>query len=150
MKCLSLSQPWATLVVLGAKRYETRSWQTQHRGPLAIHASARFAPTARGLCRQEPFRSLLARGGYSSWMALPTGVLVGTVELVHCWNVEELPQLTTTEYALGDFRLGRWAWELVQPYCLAVPIPYRGQLGVFEVPLEPALLVPDTAKAEVP
>lgn len=41
MKALTLWQPWASLVALGAKRIETRSWSTTYRGPLAIHAAAR-------------------------------------------------------------------------------------------------------------
>lgn len=39
MKALTLWQPWASLVALGVKTIETRSWSTSHRGPLAIHAS---------------------------------------------------------------------------------------------------------------
>ena len=38
MKAITLTQPWATLVAIGAKRIETRSWRTFYRGPLAIHA----------------------------------------------------------------------------------------------------------------
>lgn len=41
VKTLSLWQPWASLVALGVKTIETRSWSTEYRGPLAIHASAR-------------------------------------------------------------------------------------------------------------
>lgn len=39
MKLLSLWEPWATLMAIGAKRIETRSWSTPYRGWLAIHAS---------------------------------------------------------------------------------------------------------------
>lgn len=39
MKAITLTQPWATLVAIGAKRIETRSWATRYRGPLAIHAA---------------------------------------------------------------------------------------------------------------
>jgi len=39
VKVLSLLQPWATLVVMGIKKIETRSWSTTHRGALLIHAS---------------------------------------------------------------------------------------------------------------
>ncbi len=39
MKVLTLHQPWASLVALGVKTIETRSWSTQYRGPLAIHAA---------------------------------------------------------------------------------------------------------------
>ncbi len=44
MEYLSLHQPWATLLLLGAKRYETRSWRTDYRGPLLIHTSVAFPP----------------------------------------------------------------------------------------------------------
>lgn len=39
MKALTLTQPYATLVAIGEKRLETRSWRTSYRGPLAIHAA---------------------------------------------------------------------------------------------------------------
>lgn len=39
MKVLTLHQPYATAIALGHKRYETRSWWTSYRGPLAIHAA---------------------------------------------------------------------------------------------------------------
>jgi hypothetical protein len=42
MKCLSIIQPWASLIAIGAKRYETRSWQTRLRGRIAIAASRRW------------------------------------------------------------------------------------------------------------
>ena len=38
MKALTVRQPWASLIALGVKRIETRSWRTSYRGPLAIHA----------------------------------------------------------------------------------------------------------------
>jgi hypothetical protein len=41
---LTLWQPWASLVALGVKSIETRSWSTQYRGPLAIHASTKRPP----------------------------------------------------------------------------------------------------------
>ncbi len=43
MKALSLHQPWASLIAIGAKRVETRHWTTSYRGPLAIHAAATTA-----------------------------------------------------------------------------------------------------------
>ena len=38
MKCLSIRQPWALLVCIGARTIENRSWDTSHRGEIAIHA----------------------------------------------------------------------------------------------------------------
>jgi hypothetical protein len=141
MKTLSLCQPWAALVVAGAKRYETRSWQTAHRGPLAIHASARFPPAARALCRAEPFRLLLEQAGYLDWTCLPTRAVVGVVDLVACRLAVELSDLDPVERQLGDFGPGRWAWQLANPRRLATPIPGRGRLGVFDGPELPAEIV---------
>ena len=39
MKAITIWQPWASLLVSGRKRYETRSWATSYRGPIAIHAA---------------------------------------------------------------------------------------------------------------
>ena len=40
MRALTLTQPWASLIALLLKTYETRSWRTATtRGPLLIHAS---------------------------------------------------------------------------------------------------------------
>jgi hypothetical protein len=44
VKVLTLHQPWASLVALGVKTIETRSWSTSYRGPLAIHAGRRWEP----------------------------------------------------------------------------------------------------------
>jgi activating signal cointegrator 1 len=41
MKALSLWKPWASLIVIGAKRFATRHWETSYRGPLLIHAAKR-------------------------------------------------------------------------------------------------------------
>ena len=40
MKAITLTQPWATLVMLGQKQWETRSWRTHYTGALAIHLKA--------------------------------------------------------------------------------------------------------------
>ena len=41
MKALTIHQPYASLIAVGAKRYETRSWATRYRGPIAIHAGTK-------------------------------------------------------------------------------------------------------------
>jgi activating signal cointegrator 1 len=64
MRVLTLTQPWATLVAIGEKEIETRSWATSYRGPLAIHAASGLGPVGGQaglveLCLTEPFRSAL-------------------------------------------------------------------------------------------
>jgi hypothetical protein len=138
MKAISILQPWASLIVHGLKRYETRSWQTRHRGPLLICASARFPAEFQTLCAREPFRTALQTAcGFAdaaSGLALPTGCIFGTVLLTACHPTADGFALSDTERAFGDFGPARYAWELTLPRRLPAPIPYRGALGLFEIP----------------
>jgi hypothetical protein len=71
MKCITLWQPWASLILWGEKKIETRSWATQHRGLLAIHSAAKDHPTLAAICATEPFRTILARHGIREFKELP-------------------------------------------------------------------------------
>src|SRR5688572_29785081 len=82
MKVLSLTQPWATLVAIGAKQIETRSWKTAHRGPLAIHAAKGFPKAAKEICRQQPFNQALLDAGFMWFDQLPVGCIVAVCHLV--------------------------------------------------------------------
>lgn len=71
MKALTLYEPWASLVALGAKKIETRSWPTKYRGPLAIRAAKSYEAWHMNLSWEEPFYSALkplpARGHQGLW-----------------------------------------------------------------------------------
>jgi hypothetical protein len=129
MRCISLWQPWATLVVIGAKEFETRGWPTSYRGPLAIHAAKKWGPEFEAILRTEPFRTVLH--GHD----LPKGAIVGTVELVGCFPTEAVLMPDGQERAFGNYGPGRYAWKLANPVDFLVPIAYRGQQGFFDVPL---------------
>lgn len=161
MKAITLWQPWASLVIAGVKRFETRPWQTRYRGPLAIHAA------------RLPFDRVFKSLGHVTeavrfehlWMELlltdnlrdlPKGVVLGTVEVVDCgritlpfeppappyvWNDELDAYRRTiigeTERALGNWHEGVYAWRLASPVAFPEPVPARGQQGLWtweEVP----------------
>ena len=82
MKTLSFIQPWATLVAIGAKRIETRSFSLGYHGPIAIHASKGFPRWAIELCFAEPFRSALSAAGIKQPADLPRGAVLATANLV--------------------------------------------------------------------
>lgn len=103
VKALSLWQPWASLIAIGAKRIETRSWATKHRGPLAIHAAARpLSPQIKaqyfGIHPGQRYTGLvhgpfgaricnrLYHAGYEAadGSDLPLGAVVAVCELVDC------------------------------------------------------------------
>lgn len=131
MKVLSLLQPWASLVMMGAKKIETRSWQTPFRGELLIHAS--LGKKGSVLCASPPFSNYI-----KEFDKLPFGAIIGSVVLTEIVPVESLPLsagalalLTLEEKAFGDYTKGRYAWLLHTPVPFAKPIPIRGSLGLW-------------------
>lgn len=137
LKCLTLTPPWGTLVMLGAKRNETRSWSTSYRGLLGIHAAAGFPKWARDLCWNPPFSRVLAQAGYWRLNDIPTAALIGTVQLVDCVRVERVRySISLDELAFGDYSDGRYAWILEDPHLLPAPVPMRGMLGLWTTSME--------------
>lgn len=145
MKALTLTQPWATLVAIGAKRVETRSWRTSYRGPLAIHAAKGFPKWAQETCWGDPFDEVLrAALGDGSWKcidpkALPLGATLATCNLVECVPADKFaslyPELSTEqEMAFGDYGEGRWAWILEDVKFFLEPIPAKGAQSLWEWP----------------
>src|SRR3712207_3561005 len=59
LKAITLHQPWATLMSVGAKMWETRSWATDYRGKIAIHASKTFSKGHKQLADLEFFARYL-------------------------------------------------------------------------------------------
>lgn len=132
MKALSLTQPWATLVAIGTKRIETRSWQTSFRGRIYIHAAKKFPRWAQDLAQEtQPFADVLNRPNEE----LPRGALVAIANLVSIYRTETDIMMDPQERAFGDYTPGRFAWVLEDVEPLQHPIPYRGALGLFNVDL---------------
>lgn len=138
---LSLTQPWASLVVCGEKRIETRSWPTKVRGVVAIHASAGMPRECIALLRREPFQSALQRANV--WTGpdgtLPRGLVLGVVTLTDCQRFgDDEPRSTFCpaphEEDFGDFGRGRYGFALADVTALPRPLPARGALGFWKLP----------------
>jgi hypothetical protein len=92
------------------KDVENRTWFTEYTGPLLIHASKKYdlnAPIIPGMAAK-----------------CPRGCIIGKVNLDFCqfdsqseWHVE-----------------GYYGWYLSGSKTLRTPIPYIGQLKLFDVP----------------
>lgn len=131
MKALTLTQPWATLVTIGAKRIETRSWRTEYRGPLGIYAAKGMPDWAMDTCQEEPFRSVLLAAGIAGVCDLPRGAVIATCRLVDCVPTKIFSP-SDQERPFGDYGPGRYAWMLDDVRRLERPIPGRGALGLWE------------------
>lgn len=112
MRCLSVRQPHANLILTGKKVEEFRSWKTLHRGPLAIHAALTLD------------REAFADFPELSPKRLRRGAVIGVVDVVDC--VEEV--------------YGGYAFVLANPRWLREPIEMKGKLGLFDVDIPPHLL----------
>lgn len=144
MKALSLNQPHASAIVVGAKTIETRSRRTHYRGPLAIHASASRGTGPRGA---HPFKHIFegiletcmeSRFLFTDNLAqdfdtLPFGAVIATCELVDCVRVEDIRgRLSELELGWGNYSDGRFAWVLAAVHPLEKPIAAKGMLGLWE------------------
>ena len=118
IKALSIRQPWAWLIVNGIKDVENRSWNTQHRGPLLIHA-AKTMTAADYASAQDLAESLgieiPPRNGFK------LGGIIGKVNLVDCVREHNSP------WFFGPFGFVLENAEVMKF------IPLRGQLGLFTV-----------------
>ena len=136
MKCISLWQPWASLVAIGAKRIETRSWSTRYRCPLAIHAAKYYSMNTADYASSSPCADVLRIAGLE-WGRLPFG---GIVAVAYLFDVA--PTASVDSYRLspalhekefGDYRPGRFAFLLGNIKPLKQMIPYRAHQGLFNL-----------------
>lgn len=142
MKAITIHQPWASMIAKGYKKFETRSWKTNYRGPIAIHAGKTF--------NKHAFQYFMDYYSEADSMNenLPTGAVIAIADLVECWQVQwndgRLIMVTLDgrrkmfdelvgdrEGDFGNFSVGRYAWELANVKMLPEPIPAKGQQGLW-------------------
>ena len=148
IKALSILQPWPFAIFHMMKTCENRSWFTSYRGPLLIHAGqstrllesgcaqiGRILGTTPEFVRKFNFRP-------DSY-----GAFQGVVDLTGCDYVEAMRaahERQAAEYAsqrrmtivLADqWAEGPYCWWLANPRLLPAPVPYKGRLGLFDVPV---------------
>lgn len=146
MKVITLIQPWATLITLGEKKIETRSWKTKYRGDLLIHAGKKID---KDICNTEPYKSILAKHGYDS-NNLPTGVILSRCNLTNCLEMakdtgkyavlEDNTIVENNEYEFGFYDVGRYGWVLDDVKSLDSPIKAKGQLNLWNYDIEVTIL----------
>lgn len=144
IKAISLWQPWASLIAVGAKKYETRSWATNYRGPLLICAATKILSIKdiMGLLVElSLFKHLGPKyhrtggGPIDLFNNLPFGKAVAVVDLTKCTKTENcFPKQMQGALPFGDFSPGRYAWRLENVRAIE-PFPVTGRQGLFEVEL---------------
>ena len=122
MKCLSVCQPFAELIVQGKKTIELRKWNTKFRGEFLVHA-------AKNILEDDCKRMKI------SPKIITTGAIIGKVNLVNVKKYESDKELKADKkrhHSSSDFTKNKYGFILENPKKLRVPITYVGKLNFFE------------------
>eukprot|EP00029_Vermamoeba_vermiformis_P014806 TRINITY_DN9921_c0_g1_i1.p1 TRINITY_DN9921_c0_g1~~TRINITY_DN9921_c0_g1_i1.p1 ORF type:complete len:219 (+),score=45.13 TRINITY_DN9921_c0_g1_i1:24-680(+) len=134
--CLSMWQPWASLVVHGIKKVEGRSWPTDYRGRLWIHsASKQLEPEVLEHVEEQYKR--ISRDTAVFPPHYPTSVLLGCVDLIDCINQAQFHAIKSTKTAeelltpendwLNDENESEWLYVCTNPRVLPMPLAVSGE-----------------------
>ena len=152
MRAITLHQPWASLIALGIKSVETRSWVTGYRGQLAIHAAKRPIKQSEldaiayaykcqlAICAAnrpiERCKIKMISQLSSTWLdeiAYPLGCVVAVCDVADCIGItpQLISQQLPAELVVGNWESGRYAWLLsnVQPIRA---VPASGKQGFWD------------------
>jgi hypothetical protein len=116
MLALTVRQPWAWAIIHAGKDVENRSWPTEHRGPLAVHAG-------KAEWRGDAICLMLDGIVLPPEDELIRGAVIGIVDVVDCVRNHDSPWADD----------GQYHWVLHNPRALSRPMPLRGQQGLFAV-----------------
>jgi hypothetical protein len=120
MKAISIQQPWAWAIFHG-KTVENRSWGTDYRGELLIHASSKFDKKGFQWIKRN-FPGLLP-ADFSYPFFIPSGALIGKTTMTDC----------VITHSSAWFS-GPYGFVFIKPVEFKKIIPFKGSLKFFDVP----------------
>jgi hypothetical protein len=124
MKCLSLRQPYAELLVSGKKTIELRKWNTNFKGKFLVHASKNV--------NREKCKSLDI-----DHTKLNIGMIIGTAFLYDVKKYDNKTQCMrdkNSHYADANiFNSCMYGFLIKNAHRFRHPIQFFGKLGFFEV-----------------
>ena len=129
MKCLSISQPFADLIISGKKSIELRNWNTNFRGEFLIHAPIKIRTKD---CKRLQITQKMV-----------TGAIVGKAILYDVKKYNSAKEIVMDQkfhYATKDFSSKIYGFILKNAKPFRIPIPWKGQLGFFEVKLPKTIM----------
>ena len=124
MKVLTIREPFATLIKDKVKIYETRSWKTNYRGEIYIHAAK---------IRSKASNASIA-STYLKSRENPEHIICKCL-LKDCIYMDENfineVKKNKEEYNSGHYEVGRYTLQLEVIEVLEEPIYAKGQLGIW-------------------
>jgi len=126
MKCLSVSQPFADLIIHSKKTIELRRWNTNFRGEFLIHSPLKIRSDDCKRLRINPKN-------------LVKGAIIGKAEIYDVKKYiskSEIIKDSKKHLASKSFQNNKYGFLIKNAKPFRIPIPIKGQLGFFEVKLE--------------
>ncbi len=123
MKCLSISQPFAELIISGKKTIELRNWNTHYRGVFLVHSPQKIR---HGDCKRLKISD-----------SLTTGAIIGKAEIydVKIYNSKTELRLDYQKHFAKEFKNRKYGFMVKNAKPFRIPIPYKGRLGFFDASL---------------
>lgn len=126
--CLSMHQPWASLLVAGIKVHEGRTWSSDHRGRLWIAAAAKEPEDEEILACEEMYRIFYNDNTLEFPKKYPTGCLLGCVFVEDCLNQNKYNE----RYPNGESD-SPFVFICSNPVILPIFYPMQGQHKIFSL-----------------
>lgn len=124
MKALSIKQPWAELIASGKKDIENRTWKTNYRGRVLIHATKSNKMFTVSDC--DLIENHMSKDEYDDSLT-NIGKIIGEFEIVDCVRDSK------SEWAQDNC----WHWVLKNQKKYAIPIDgVKGKLQLWNYNIE--------------
>lgn len=131
-KVLTIKEPFASLIKENIKFIETRSWRTNYRGEIYIHAGK-----SKVDLKDDRIVNLI---NLLNDKEMKYGYILLRANLIDCVYmtpeyIEEIKK-NENEYMSGFYSEGRYGWILDNIEVLDQPILAKGQLGIWNYNIE--------------
>ena len=128
-KCLSVSQPFADLIVSGKKTIELRKWNTRFRGEFLIHSPMTIKSDD---CKRLGINE----------SGLRTGAIIGKAVIydVKIYKTKKELEADAKYHFASDESHGKYGFLLKNAKAFKIPIPHKGKLGFFDIPLDDTIV----------
>ena len=126
--CLSMHQPWASLLVMGIKTVEGRSWYTAHRGRLWIASTAKSPEKDEISYVEQQYKTM-----YDHFVefpeSYPSGALLGCVDIVDCVTQDEYQKMDGDRSESGS----EFVFICENPMELLIKVPVKGKHKIWKL-----------------
>jgi len=139
MRAISIPQPDATLVAIGAKQFVVHKWSLNYTGPLAIHASAEWNQESVEYCRQPEVKLVLKAHGYDRPSRIPRGCFVALGEMYDASPLYDpesfihLNMISGYDLSLTRFVRDHWCYSIGSVQPLDPPLLYQPSKPIWKL-----------------